>query len=41
MVNYSFSFDPEFRDLFWSQKPTDLGQAFLVAQGVEEFLTAA
>jgi hypothetical protein len=41
MVNYAFAFDLEFRDLFWSQKPTNLGQAFLVAQVVEEFLTAS
>jgi hypothetical protein len=41
MVNYAFAFDPEFRNLFWSQGPTNLEQAFLVAKGVEEFLTAA
>jgi hypothetical protein len=41
MVDYAFAFDPEFRNLFWSQEPTNLEQAFLVAKGVEEFLTAA
>jgi hypothetical protein len=41
MVDYAFAFDPNFSNLFWSQKPTNLGQAFLVAERVEKFLTAA
>jgi len=41
IVDYAFVFDPKFHNLFWSQEPKNLKQAFLVAKGVEEVLTAA
>jgi hypothetical protein len=40
LLDYAFAFDLEFRSLLWSDKPTDLGQAFSVALRVKEFLAA-
>jgi hypothetical protein len=39
-VDYAFAFDSEFRSFFWSENPTNLGQAFSAALRVQEFLAA-
>jgi hypothetical protein len=39
MWKYASTFEPEFRDLFLKQGPTNLGQAFLVAQRIEEYFS--
>jgi hypothetical protein len=38
LVDYAFAFDSEFHSLFWSENPTNLGQAFFAALRVQEFL---
>jgi hypothetical protein len=40
LVDYAFVFDSEFRSLFSSENPTNLGQAFCAALKVYEFLAA-
>jgi len=37
-LGYVFAFDSEFPFLLWSENPTNLGQDFCTAPGVQEFL---